>query len=131
MLLTSKYWPSAITSFPLFFFLVFFFFGSVWPPVEHAYWYQLACLTKGQHRLKQRKKEKKKEDKLAFSFRQRKKLKPGFKPCFSQWAPLEYTKLDTIFSRDHNLLPPQCFSHFLSIFTIFWKSHKCTLNVYR
>ena len=43
-----------------------------------------------------KKKRKKKEDKLAVSFRQREKLKRGFKPCSSQWAPSQYTDLDLI-----------------------------------
>ena len=108
VLLTSTYWPSAITSlfsclFPC------FFFGSVWPPVEHADWYQLARSTWCQPGLKHKKKKK---NKLAFSLRQRKKLKPGLKPCFSQWAPLEYTELDTILVETTTYFP-------LNVFLIF------------
>ena len=73
---------------------------------------------KKKEKKRKKKKKKKEEDKLPFSFRQRKKLKPGFKPCFSQWAPLEYTELDTILVETTTYFP-------LNVFLIFCQYLSC------
>ena len=52
--------PLPLQAFLCFFFLVFFF-GSVWPPVEHTNWYQSARSTWGQPGLNHKKKKKKKK----------------------------------------------------------------------
>ena len=67
---------------------------------------------------KWKKNEKKKEDKLAFSFRQREKFKPGFKPCSSQWAPSEYTDLDLTLVETTTYFP-------LNVFLIFCQYLSC------
>ena len=70
---------------------------------------------------KKKKRKKKKRDKVAFSFRQREKLKPGFKPCSSQWAALEYTDLDLILVETTTYFP-------LNVFLIFCQYLSCTPN---
>ena len=127
MILTSTYWPSAITSFSFFFFLVFFL-AQYWPSCWTCQLVPIGMFDLGptqaeaKKKKKVKKKEKKensKEEKLPFSFRQRKKLKPGFKPCFSQWAlPLEYTELDTILVETTTYFP-------LNVFLIFCQYLSC------
>ena len=136
VLLTSTYWPSAITSLSFVLFFLAFFLAQFGPPLNmpigtnrHVWPRANTGWTRKKNEKKKKKKkkkmkkekkrnkkgtrkEKKKEDKLAFSFRQRKKLKPGFKPCFSQWAPLEYTELETILVETTTYFP-------LNVFLIF------------
>ena len=113
--------PLPLQTFLCFFFSLCFFLAQFGPPLNMPIGTNRHVRPRantGWSKEKKKKKRKKKEDKLAFSFRQREKLKPGFKPCSSQWAPLEYTDLDLILVETTTYFP-------LNVFLIFCEYLSC------